>query len=127
MTSNNENATPLDELAHLLEVWGGEPARWPVRVRLRIATIEAAEPDAQRLLAQARAFDRVFDAGRDALARLAPDKARALTDRILAAAMATAPAPPASAPESAQVIALPIHSRERTEVVADYEIGRAHV
>lgn len=99
MTTNDEFETPRAELARLLDTWSGNPARWPPRARARIAALSATVPDASVLLAQAQALDRLLDATREAPAQVSPARRPALTDRIMAAAMAESlPALPANAP-----------------------------
>lgn len=108
MTSTNENATPLAELAHLLDTWGGERTRWPANVRLRVTELSASGPEAHRLLVEARALDQLLDVARDAPAALSAQATRSLADRILAAAQAETSAPGVALPTrpSAEVIAL---------------------
>ncbi len=92
MTTNHEFETPRAELARLLDTWSGNPARWPPRARARIAALSATVPEASALLAQAHALDRLLDAAREAPARVSPARMPALTDRIMAAALAESPA-----------------------------------
>jgi len=87
MTTNTESGTPRAELAHLLYTCGGDPARWPPRVRARIAALAAADPEANDMLAHARAFDRLLDIAIEAPARMSPARSAALADRIMATAM----------------------------------------
>lgn len=91
MTTNHEFETPRAELARLLDTWSGNPARWPPRTRARIAALSATVPEASALLAQAHALDRLLDAAREAPARVSPARMPALTDRIMAAALAESP------------------------------------
>ncbi len=93
MTSENESTAALAELAALLDAWGGEATRWPPRVRLRIAELASASPRAGEILAEARALDALLDRAAAAPASIPPARAGALTDRILAAAMADAGKP----------------------------------
>jgi len=97
----SEHSTPMAELAGLLDAWGGAPERWPPEARRRIEEIARGEPGAQRLLAEARALDRLLDTGREPRADITPARQSALTSRIVAAAMAselTAPHAAAGAP-----------------------------
>lgn len=114
MTSKNESTAALAELAALLDVWGGEPTRWPPRVRLRIAELSATGPDAHELLAQARALDRLLDLARDAGADVPPAEVSALADRIVATAMsdmARVPEPAPPAPAADNVVSLTVRAR----------------
>lgn len=100
MTTNHEFETPRAELARLLDTWSGTPARWPPRARARIEALSATVPEAPALLAQAHALDRLLDAAREAPARVSPARMPALTDRIMAAALAESPAAmPATSPQ----------------------------
>lgn len=90
MKRTNESSSALAELAGLLDAWGGSPERWPPETRRRIEAIVGMEPDAQRMLAEARAVDRLFDLGRDADAALPAARRSALANRIVAAAIADA-------------------------------------
>ena len=88
MTTNTEFETPRAELAHLLDTCGGNPARWPPRVRARIAALATTAPEAQGMLARARAFDRLLDTAIEVPAHISPARAAALADRIMATAVA---------------------------------------
>ena len=106
MTTSNEFETPRAELAHLLDTWGNDRTRWPLRVRARIATLSTIVPEAHTLLAEAQALDRLLDAVRDTPAEVTPARSSALTDRIMAAALVSQPAltsPPSEAPSAAVV------------------------
>ena len=114
MTSNNDNLELLAELSGLLDAWGGDPVRWPARVRQRIAVLAATGPGARRLLDEAKALDRLLDRAGEAPAPLPPPAASALTDRIVARALASE-RPVGSAapmqPANAKVIPLPTRPR----------------
>ncbi|WP_291990841.1 hypothetical protein [Luteitalea sp.] len=101
-----EHDDALDELAELLDIWGGDAERWPAHVAPRIAAM-LGRPGAQALLAQARALDRVIATARDAPAERSPEASRALTDRIVAAAMSQQPA------QQAGSRVVPFPARER--------------
>lgn len=88
MTRTNERSSPMAELARLLDAWGGMPERWPTEARERIEAIARAEPEAQRLLAEARALDSLLDLGRHTVAQLPLAERSALASRIVAAAIA---------------------------------------
>ena len=102
MTDNHEFETPRAELVHLLDTWGNDRKRWPIAIRARIATLSAIVPEARTLFAEAQALDRLLDAVRDAPARISPERASALADRIVAAALESDPsaAPPPPPPTS---------------------------
>jgi hypothetical protein len=117
--SNDAKAELAAELTRLLEAWGGEPGRWPEHIRGRIERLAQTHHDGRRLIAEARALDRVLDRARDASAHLSPAARRMLADRIVAAAMASAPAGPA---RTAEVIRLP--SRARPQVQPSAVVGR---
>ena len=72
----------LTEFERLLDVYGGDRTRWPTEARAAAAHLVARDADAQRLLAEAEALDRVLE--RAPLPALA--KEGALADRIVAAA-----------------------------------------
>jgi len=72
----------LTEFERLLDVYGGDRTRWPTDARAAAAHLVARDIDAQRLLAEADALDRVLE--RAPLPALA--KEAALADRIVAAA-----------------------------------------
>ena len=113
MTRKNDIAghlatAPLAELAHLLDAWGGAPARWPPQVRERIGQIVAAEPGGRVLIAEAHALDGLLDHGREATAQVP----HGLADRIVAAALAEALAARQPADRTpGKVIALPSRLR----------------
>ncbi len=88
MTTSNEFETRRAELADLIDGWGGNPARWPPRVRARIATLSVTVPEAPALLAEAQELDRLLDTTSGIEAPLSPARSSVLTDRIIAAAMA---------------------------------------
>ncbi len=109
MTTDHEFETPRAELAHLLDTWGNDRTRWPIRVRARIAVLSATVPEAGVLFAEARALDRLLDEVRDAPAGVTPARASRLSDRIMAAALASTPPAAASSsqrPPGATVVAI---------------------
>ena len=119
MTNKNDIAgqlasEPLGELAHLLDAWGGTPARWPPLVRERIGQIVAAEPGGQALLAEARALDRLLDPDRETAAPVP----HGLVDRIMTAALADAPTGRRTADRlPAKMITLPTRPRPQAAPV----------
>jgi hypothetical protein len=78
---NNMSMT-LGEFARLLDVYGGERARWPAEARAAAAHLVARDAQAQQLLAEAEALDRVLQ--KAPLPPLAAEAA--LAERIVAAA-----------------------------------------
>lgn len=70
----------IEALAALLDSTGADRTRWPAPDRLRFAALIASDPEAQRLLREAEALDRLLD--------LAPApgsaETNALADRIMA-------------------------------------------
>ena len=72
----------LTEFERLLDVYGGDRTRWPMEARAAAAHLVARHADAQRLLGEAEALDRVLE--RAPLPALA--KEAVLADRIVAAA-----------------------------------------
>jgi hypothetical protein len=100
MTSMSNMSMTLAEFERLLDVYGADRARWPAEARAAAAQLVAKDADAQRLLAETEALDRVLqNAPVPALAAEA-----ALAERIVAAAqrsprMVKLPAaPPGAAP-----------------------------
>lgn len=88
--SNDQGNSGHAELTRLLEAWGGEPSRWPAHVSLRMAALAASVPGSDGMLAEARALDRLLDRVREAPAGLEAAAGLELTDRIMAAALASA-------------------------------------
>ncbi|HWE18299.1 MAG TPA: hypothetical protein VG758_14135 [Hyphomicrobiaceae bacterium] len=72
----------LGEFVRLLDVYGGERARWPADARAAAAHLVAKDAQAQQLLAEAEALDRVLR--KAPLPALAAEAA--LAERIVAAA-----------------------------------------
>ena len=71
----------LEALDGLLASAGADRTRWPAPERLRFASLLAADSDAQRMLREARALDRLLD-----LAPRAKVSEDAIARRIVAAA-----------------------------------------
>jgi hypothetical protein len=82
MTSMSNTSMTLTEFERLLDVYGGDRTRWPMEARAAAAHLVARHADAQRLLGEAEALDRVLE--RAPLPALA--KEAVLADRIVAAA-----------------------------------------
>lgn len=100
MTSMSNMSMTLAEFERLLDVYGADRARWPAEARAAAAQLVAKDADAQRLLAETEALDRVLqNAPVPALAAEA-----ALAERIVAAAQRSPrmvklpPAPAGAAP-----------------------------
>jgi hypothetical protein len=82
MTSMSNTSMTLGEFERLLDIYGGDRTRWPIDARAAAAHLVARDADAQRLMAEAEALDRVLE--RAPLPSLATEAA--LADRIVAAA-----------------------------------------
>jgi hypothetical protein len=85
---NNMEGNGLDAFEQVLDRFGADRTRWPAPVRRDFAGLIATEPGAKARLREAEALDRLLD-----LAPQPPVDTRALTDRIMAAALAEAPQP----------------------------------
>jgi hypothetical protein len=113
-------AIELAALKSRLEISGADRTRWPAQERLRFASMLTQDKDAQRLVAEAAALDRLLDV------MPAPDPARlgSLIDRIVAAAEAE------GAPSAENVVSIttarrpaapartPIHQRSSWQAAA---------
>jgi hypothetical protein len=82
MTSMSNMSMTLGEFVRLLDVYGGERARWPADARAAAAHLVAKDAQAQHLLAEAEALDSVLQ--KAPLPALAAEAA--LAERIVAAA-----------------------------------------
>jgi hypothetical protein len=87
------------EFAALLETYGAERSRWPHDQRAAASALLSSDREAERLLTEAVALDRVLDRA----PRLDPGRETALADRIAALAVkaprvATANVRPAATP-----------------------------
>lgn len=85
----------IEALEQALERFGSDRTRWPAPVRRKLAGLLSDNDEAKERVREAEALDRLLD--------LAPPPdvdTRALADRIMAAAIAEAPAAP---PEKARV------------------------
>lgn len=82
MSRNGLGPVGLDKLEAALDTYGADRTRWPAPLRLSLSGLIAGNSDAQKMLKDAEAFDRLLDvAPQYDVARL--DK---LSDRIAAAA-----------------------------------------
>lgn len=108
MTSQDDRKERLAELQDLLDTWGGEPSRWPPKVRLRIAELSALGAPARQIIERGGALDRLLDLMEDRPPAAAAEQTSALADRIMAAALAApVPAPVPAAAPSAKIVELP--------------------
>lgn len=109
MVEKNERVQELAELERVVTAFGADMVRWPANARPRLERLILESAAARAIVAEARALDRMLDAA----PRVAVAAERALVDRIMAAATATATTPATvSAAESrptarADVIPLP--------------------
>ncbi len=95
----------IDELARLLDVWGGDARRWPVPVRAEIARL-AVGPEAAGLIAQAQALDRALDSVAEIPAAIDAARGVVLADSITAAALAASSSGRAAGRQSGVVVGL---------------------
>lgn len=80
MSRNGLSPVGLDKLEAALDAYGADRTRWPAPLRLALSSLIASNPDAQKMLKDAEAFDRLLDmAPRYDASRLV-----ALSDRIAA-------------------------------------------
>ena len=82
MSTRDRQLKELDALERLLDVYGADRTRWPARERLQLASLITDEPEAQRLMAEAVALDRLLDVAPAART----EQEQGLTGRIVAAA-----------------------------------------
>jgi hypothetical protein len=92
----------LDAFRAMLDAFGADRSHWPAGTAARWDDLLSRSAAARGLLAEAVAFDRLLDEADEAAARLPAN--RALTDRILAAAAAKAPAQPAALPGNVAIL-----------------------
>lgn len=84
ISMDDRQSEEIEALDRLLEVYGADRTRWPARERLRFANLIADEPEAQRLVAEADALDRLLDQ----VPTASKEQEQALTERIITAAQA---------------------------------------
>jgi hypothetical protein len=117
MTSMSNMSMTLTEFASLLDIYGGERARWPADARAAAAQLVAKDADARQLLAEAEALDRVLQSAPvPALAAEAALAERIVTAALRSPRMVKLPDPrPAdgAGTEPVQLARLPTVARER--------------
>lgn len=62
MTEDRDRQDQIERLTRLVSAYGGDSSRWPVVDRARLRSFVASDPQAQRLIDDARTFDAVLDA-----------------------------------------------------------------
>lgn len=99
--TTGERQDGLQRLASVLEAYGADPARWPPGERTRLVALTAADAQAAKLVAEARALDRLL--------ATPPARDRAAEANLLEAIVARAeatPQPKAETVHGAEVIDL---------------------
>lgn len=75
MTNRDRTASSLQDLESALDTFGADRTRWPATVRLALSSLISSNADAQRMVREAEAFDRILDQApslsSEALTRLA--------------------------------------------------------
>ncbi len=61
MSRNGLSPVGLDKLEAILDTYGADRTRWPAPMRLALSSLIAGNPDAQKMLKDAEAFDRLLD------------------------------------------------------------------
>jgi hypothetical protein len=61
MSRNGQRPVRLDKLEAALDTYGGDRTRWPAPLRLELSGLIAGNADAQKMLKDAEAFDRLLD------------------------------------------------------------------
>lgn len=92
--AEDKDRTELAALGAVLDVHGGDEARWPKAAVERFAPLISRSAEARRMIAEAKALDRLLAEADDADVRPTPRQA-ALADRIMAATGASAAPVPA--------------------------------
>lgn len=85
MTAKDRKAEERQALQCLLDTVGADRTRWPARERLRFASLLSEDGAAQRMLAEAAAFDALLDCA----PQPSEEREQALKERIVAAALQT--------------------------------------
>ena len=110
MSMHDRQSEEIEALELLLEVYGADRTRWPARERLRFASLITDAPEAQRLVAEAAALDRLLDQAPTA----SKEREQALNERIVVAAQAQQNTPDRSstaAPAIANTVRFPVWAR----------------
>lgn len=84
MTTRREVRNELERLQAVLDVYGGDRDRWPASERLELARLVASDVEAERMVREARALDRLLDQA----PVLGSERLQMLTQRVVAAAEA---------------------------------------
>lgn len=92
--AHDKDRMELSALGAVLDVHGGDEARWPKAAVERFAPLISRSAEARRMIAEAMALDRLLAEANDADVRPTPRQA-ALADRIMAATGASAAPVPA--------------------------------
>jgi len=87
MTNMDKRAGDREALERLLDIYGADRTRWPARERLRFASVITDDEEAARMLAETQALDRLLDTA----PRASDADVDALKERIMAAALRSAP------------------------------------
>jgi hypothetical protein len=87
MTNMDKRAGEREALERLLDIYGADRTRWPARERLKFAGVISEDDAAGRMVAEAAALDRLLDVA----PRASTSDVNALTERIMAAALRSAP------------------------------------
>lgn len=82
MTTTRTSRPQIERLQMVLDVHGSDRDRWPAADRLELARLLANDGEAQTLLSEAKAFDRLLDMA----PRTSQARTQALAQRIIAAA-----------------------------------------
>lgn len=82
--TKRQDGMEIERFKTLIEEHGGDPSRWPETVRAPMMRLASQDPIAGRLLAEARALDRLLDSA----PTLDADRLQGLSQRIVAAAVA---------------------------------------
>ena len=82
MTTTRTSRPQIERLQMVLDVHGSDRDRWPAADRLELARLLVNDSEAQTLLSEAKAFDRLLDMA----PRTSQARTQALAQRIIAAA-----------------------------------------
>lgn len=61
MTNRDRTASSLQDLASALDTFGADRTRWPAPVRLALSSLISSNIEAQRMVREAEAFDKILD------------------------------------------------------------------